>query len=251
MVLAIDIGNTSIKFGLFVGDDLISKFSIPTQPYADAVAISSALGQGIPKQIGSAIICSVVPHLTETVVDLVRLQWNIEAEVVTNDRDFGLTIAYDPLTDAGTDRLVNVYSAANKYGYPLIVCSFGTALTMDVVTKERVLKGGLIAPGMGTMAKALYLNAARLPEVTVEQPPAATQNTTVGSIRSGIFFGYLGLAEGLICRLKEENDTDSKVIATGGYASLVAKNTAQIDIVDENLLLDGLCRLHNQRGVQD
>jgi type III pantothenate kinase len=141
---------------------------------------------------------------------------------------------------------LNAFSAAEKYGVPVIVCSFGTALTIDYVNKYRVMIGGLIAPGMKTMATALKHATSRLPEVEIVKPDPVVQSTTVGSIQSGIVYGYFGLVEGLITRVKNEMGDDTQVIATGGSAHLVAENISQISAVDDNLLLDGLQRLHTR-----
>ncbi len=151
---------------------------------------------------------------------------------------------------AGTDRIVNSFAAAAKYGVPCIVCSFGTALTIDVVNDDRVLIGGIIAPGINTLTKALHLNTSQLPDVSLEKPRKVIQNTTVGSMRSGVFYGYLGLVKGLITRIKNEIGDDPKIIATGGSAPLMAENLGCISVVDENLLLDGLRLLHERRQAE-
>lgn len=244
MLLAVDIGNSNIKFGIFRGIKLLSKFSIPTRRESVAADLHSAVGLGYP--ISAAIVCSVVPEVNDAMTEFLRKRYCVEPTLVTNDFDFALKINYEPLSDAGTDRIVNAFSAVEKYAPPCIICSFGTALTIDVVDKNRVLLGGLIAPGLGVIAKTLHLNTSRLPDVKIERPSSLIQNTTVGSIQSGVFFGYLSLAKGLISRVKKENGSDPKVIATGGFAPLIAENTRLIDIVDENLLLDGLRLLQSR-----
>lgn len=246
MLLAVDIGNSSIKFGVFDGDDLISKISIPTRLDATAFELRHALGDNLAHPFTAAIICSVVPEADDLLTEFLEREIKIEPVLVRNDFDFGLKINYEPLASAGTDRLVNSFAAAEKYGVPCIVCSFGTATTIDVVTADRVFLGGVIAPGMGLMAKALHLNTSKLPDVAIEKPATVIQNTTVGSIQSGIVYGYVGLVGELISRIKNETGDDSKVIATGGFASMIAENTALIDILNENLLLDGLRILHDK-----
>ena len=185
-----------------------------------------------------------MPEVETQVGKFIKTQYGIDAIFVANDADFGLTIKYEPLADAGTDRLVNTFSAVEKYGVPCIVCSFGTALTIDYVNKSRVLIGGLIAPGMNTLATALKTTTSKLPEVVIEKPGSVIQQTTTSSIQSGIVYGYFGLVEELLRRVKNEIGDDTKVIATGGFAKLVAENITQINTIDENLLLDGLQRLH-------
>ncbi|MEQ1606222.1 MAG: type III pantothenate kinase [Pyrinomonadaceae bacterium] len=243
MLLAVDIGNTNIKFGIYDGENLVQKSRVPTDH--DLGRISTLFDKS-NCPIAKAIVCSVVPEINGSLTDQISNEFEVSALVVTNDLDFGLDITYEPLSAVGTDRLVNVFSAVEKYGGPCVVCSFGTALTIDAVDETRLLKGGLIAPGMATMAKALNLNTSKLPEVAIEKPPTAIQNTTIGSIQSGIVYGYFGLAASLIERVKAESSNKAKVIATGGFANMVAENTDQIDIVDENLLLDGLMLLHKR-----
>jgi len=246
MLLAIDIGNTSTKVGIFDGERLSSKFSIPTDPNSSKDGLRSVVGNNIDKSISEAIVCSVVPE-TEAAMREFLIDVGVDNPVfVTNDFDFRLKINYQPLSAIGTDRLVNSFAAVAKHGAPCIVCSFGTATTIDVVDRSRDLLGGVIAPGMTTMAKALHLHTAKLPEIEIEKPKRAIGNTTVSSIRSGIFYGHIAMAEGLIQRIQNEIGDTPKVIATGGFASLIAENTALIDIVDEDLLLYGLRLLYER-----
>ncbi|MFZ1700321.1 MAG: type III pantothenate kinase [Pyrinomonadaceae bacterium] len=250
MLLAVDIGNSRIKFGIFSGDTLISKLSIPTIRDISAPELMSAIGDKVERSVTEVIVSSVVPEVNTAVRSYIESHFGVEPYFVTNDADFGLQINYHPLEDAGSDRLINTFSAVEKYGAPCIVCSFGTALTIDHVDENRVLTGGLIAPGMNTLAAALKLTTSRLPEVEIEKPANVIQNTTVGSIRSGIVYGYFGLFEGLIQRLKDEIDGNPKVVATGGFAELISGNTDQIDVVDKDLMLDGLRMLARRRSAQ-
>lgn len=243
MLLAVDIGNSRIKFGVFADKALISKLSIPTIRDISAAGLINAVGDKLRRPITNAIVSSVVPEIDGSMRSFIDSFFAVTPIIVTNDMKFGLTINYEPLEDAGADRLVNTFAAVEKYGPPCIVCSFGTALAIDVVNKDRVLVGGLIAPGMNTLASALKLTTSRLPEVEIEKPRRVIQNTTVGSIQSGIVYGYFGLVDGLLTRLKEEVSDNTKVIATGGFADLIAENTDHIDIVDKDLMLDGLRRL--------
>jgi type III pantothenate kinase len=244
MLLAVDIGNTSTKFGIFDGERLVSKLSIPTDPNSTIDGLRSLVSHRIDGSIYDAIVCSVVPKagvlIREFLTDL-----GIKAPVfVTNDLDFGLKIEYEPLSDIGTDRLVNSFAAAEKYGVPCIVCSFGTATTIDVIDQDRELRGGVIAPGMKTMARALYLQTAQLPDIEIEKPKNVLGNTTDSAIRSGIFYGQIEMVKGMIERIKKECGDNAKVIATGGFASIIAENTAEIDFLDNDLTLEGLSRLY-------
>ena len=246
MLLAIDIGNSSIKFGVFDGETLHSKFSIPTTRGLTVDDLKFAIGRSLDLSISSAIACSVVPELDSPMSTFLKTALGVDAFFVTSDFRFGLTIKYEPLEAAGTDRLVNSFAAAEKYGVPCIVCSFGTATTIDVVNENRELLGGLIAPGMATMAKALHLNTAKLPEVEIRSLDSVISHTTETSIQSGIFYSQIGLIESAVSRIKKEIGDGPKVVATGGFASMIAESTSVIDVVDENLLLDGLRMLYSR-----
>lgn len=240
MLLAVDIGNTAIKFGIFDGNPLLTKFSIPTLRDYSNEDILAAVGLNLDLPIERALVCSVVPELNETVAILIAEKCGVDAKFISNDLDFGLKINYKPLANAGADRIVNSFAASQKYGTPCILCSFGTATTVDVISVDNELLGGLIAPGMETMAKALHLNASRLPEVTIEKPPSIIGTNTIDSIRAGIFFGQMSMIDGIIQKMSDELGTKPTVIATGGFAETVADGSSMIDIVDENLLLEGL-----------
>ncbi len=251
MLLAVDIGNTNIKFGIFDGERLTSKFSIQTKRDSTTEDIGAKLRGNISYPIKTSLICSVVPELDGPLSTFLKHDLGIDAVFVTNGFDFGLKINYEPLAAIGTDRLVNCFAAAEKYVNPCIVCSFGTALTIDVVSRDRVLVGGLIAPGINTLASALKLTTSQLPEVEIIRPSTVLQNTTVGAIQSGIFHGYLGLFEGLLKAVKEEIEDEPTVIATGGFAEAMAGRTSQINIVDQNLTLDGLRLAAQQSAYPD
>ena len=246
MLLAIDIGNSNIKFGIFDEERLISKFSVPTKCDLTADYLRSAVGSNLNLPISSAIVCSVVPEINAPLAKYLRTICDIAAVFVTSDLDFGLAIKYEPIESAGTDRLVNAFAAAGKYDTPCIVLSFGTATTIDVVNEKRELLGGLIAPGMAIMAKALHLNTAKLAEVEIAKPDAVIGRSTKASIQAGIYYSQVGLVESAVSRIGHEIGGTPKVIATGGFASLIAENTKTIDIVDENLLLDGLRMLYSR-----
>ncbi len=240
MLLAIDIGNSSIKFGVNDGESFKTKFSIPTKRNSTANQLKVAVDGRLDLPISSAIMCSVVPDLETPLRTFLKADHGVDPFIVRNDLDFGLTIHYKPLEAAGTDRIVNSFAAAEKYGVPCIVCSFGTATTIDVVNDMHELVGGLIVTGLATMAKALHQNTAQLPEVEIKIPDTVINQTTETSIQAGIFYSAVGLVESTVSRLKKEIGDNATVIATGGFASMIAEKTDVIDIVDENLLLDGL-----------
>lgn len=239
MLLAVDIGNTSIKFGVFDGENLISRFSLPTDQ--DNISFDDL-------SVDYAFVCSVVPTASQKIKEFLKKQFGIDAFFVTNDLDFGLNVKYRPLENAGTDRLVNSFAASEKYGVPCIVCSFGTATTIDVINDKRELIGGLIAPGVKLTAKALHLNTARLPEVEITKPAELIAETTEDCIRSGVFYSQIGLIETSIKRIKKDIG-DAKVIATGGFAEMIASDTDAIDVVDQDLTLTGLMLLSHRYPV--
>ena len=245
MLLAVDIGNSAIKFGLFEGEVLTSKFSIPTKRDAAADEINRAVGDRLGTAFNSAIVCSVVPELDGAMLSFLREAIGSEPTFVNNSFDFGLRINYEPLESLGTDRLVAAYSAVQKYGAPCIVCSLGTATTIDVVNADRGFLGGLIAPGLEAMAEALHIRAAKLPHVEPTRPKHVLGNSTVEAIRSGVYYGYVAMVEGLITRIRTESGV-SRIIATGGNASRLASELSGIVSVDEDLLLNGLSALYRK-----
>jgi len=238
MLLAVDIGNTAIKAGVFSGDRLIQRITIDT---ADA----ASLGNGIDLSIDAAIISSVVPPLTSVAAAAVAARFGVTVDVLQNDRDLGIKIDYHPLADAGTDRLVNSSAAAYLYGVPTIVVSFGTATTIDIVDRDLILIGGLIAPGIRMTAKALHEKTARLPLVEIPKSVEAINLTTETSIQAGVVFSQIGLLETVVPRVTQKIGK-AAVVATGGYAEMISRHTQLIDIVDGDLLLKGLARIARQ-----
>ena len=239
MLLAIDIGNSAVKFGLFDGSSLTSKFSIPTKRDATADEIRSAVGDRLGRPIEAAIACSVVPDVEPAISSFLTDVKGIEPTFVRNTFDFGFKVNYKPLASLGTDRLVNAHAAVGKYGAPVIVCSLGTATTLDVVSKDREFLGGMIAPGLEAMAEALHIKAPRLPAIKTEKPSSLIGNSTIHSIQSGVYFGYVAMIEGLIGRVKAGTGV-ATVVATGGNAKLVAEECDEISLFDPDLMMNGL-----------
>lgn len=246
MLLAIDIGNSSTKFGVFDRDKLISKFSIPTIKNASADVLKKAVSNDLPRNVSAAIVSSVVPELEKPLVDFLTNRFGITPAFVDTSFDFGLTVRYKTIETLGVDRLIAASAAVAKYSVPCIVCSFGTATTIDAVNSAREYLGGVIAPGMKTMTEALHLKTSKLPEVEIVRPSSIISGTTVTSIQSGIFYGYLGLVEGIISRMVAELGETPQVIATGGFADMIANECKQIQVTDENLLLEGLQIIHEK-----
>jgi type III pantothenate kinase len=239
MLLAIDIGNSSIKFGIFDDDDLTDKFSIPTRRDYTADEIALEVGGRIPSAIEASIACSVVPEVEETISVYLKSSFHIEPRFVRSTDELGFRIDFSVET-TGTDRLVNCFGAAEKYGVPCIVVSFGTATTIDVVNRDREYLGGLIAPGMKVSAEALSIAASKLPEVKIQKPDTLIARTTETAIQSGIVFGQIAMVEGLLKRLVSQIGDSPKVIATGGFAGLIEEELVMIEVVDTDLTLRGL-----------
>lgn len=243
MLLAIDIGNTAIKFGIFESSTLVDKFSIPTYPdYSVNELLFDRLHYIRDRffQIASVAVCSVVPELDEVFKSALKELLGVTPVFVRHDSDFGIAIKYETVSSLGLDRLVNACAAARKYTAPAIVCSFGTATTIDVVNSEPAFIGGTISPGPRLLAESLHIKTSKLPLVQIEDPGIVIGKSTEDSIRSGVFHGYIGAVEGIVNRIFSEFGERPKVIATGGYARLVGENCDLIDEVDENLTLDGL-----------
>lgn len=247
MLLAVDIGNSSIKFGVFDVNTLLVRFSIPTRRDATAADLQRAISGNLDLPITGVIVCSVVPEVERALRDFLQQRYKVAPLFVNNTFDLGLKIKYEPETSLGTDRLVAAYAAVKKFGKPAVVCDFGTATTIDGVSAKSEFLGGVIAPGMNAMAEALHIKAAKLPRVKIVKPETVIGTTTLGSILSGVFYGYVGLVEGLVKRISGELGKNAKVIATGGLASLIAENTEVLETVDENLVLEGLLYIHTTR----
>jgi type III pantothenate kinase len=238
MLLAVDIGNTFTKFGVFENGDLRSKFAVET----DTDDLVGAVDGRLDTHPDAAVVCSVVPEAAERVGRLFKHGFKIQPTWVDSSSDFGLEIKHRPRVSMGADRLVNSFAAAEKYGPPVLVLSFGTATTIDFVNEKRVLVGGLIAPGMSLMAKTLREHTAKLPEVDAKRPKNLLGASTEDAIRSGIYLSAVGLVETAVDRVHREFG-DMKVVATGGFAKEIAAATDRIEIVDEDLTLYGLANL--------
>lgn len=238
MLLTIDIGNTLTKFGLFKDDILFERVTIPTIRTADAETISQSVKFTQP--VSAVIISSVVPELADAYREFSRKRFNPEPLFADNTLDYGLTIKYNPPENLGVDRIIAAFAAVRKYGQPCIICDFGTATTIDAVNSKSEYLGGIIAPGIKTLADSLFLKTSKLPQVEIKKPASVIGNSTVGAIQSGVFYGYLGLVENILQKMIGELGETPRIIATGGFAKLIAQETALIEIVDENLMLDGL-----------
>lgn len=247
MLLAIDIGNTNIKMGLWQADQWALTWRARTvpdkMPDEYAVLLRSFLNSADIgyKAITGVIISSVVPVLTSAFVELVERYIACTPLVVTYKTRMGITIAIDQPEQAGADRLVNSAAVVALYGPPAIVIDFGTGTTFDVVSSAGEYRGGAIAPGIGIAHDALVSRAARLHKIDIVPPPSPIGSNTIHAMQSGIFWGYVALVEGLVKRLRDAlAEDDTKIIATGGLATLIQQHTDVIDLIAPELTLEGL-----------
>ena len=246
MFLAIDIGNTNVTLGVYRGERLEATWRIATvhDRMSDeyGILLTQLLGHRgvVPGQITGVALASVVPSLTGTFRKVCGDYLGQEALVVDAGVKTGVRIRYENPREVGADRVVDCAAVQAKYGGPACVVDFGTATTFDAISREGDYLGGAIAPGIGIAAEALFARASKLYRVEIAPPAKAIGTNTVAALQSGIFFGYVGLVEGLVARFCRELGDDMQVIATGGLAEVVARETPVIQHVDPWLTLDGL-----------
>lgn len=246
MLLALDIGNTSIHIGLFDDGQLTSTWRIgvehekATDEYGVLLLSLLATREVRAPDIHACIIGCDVPPLTPTFQGVCRKYFNLEPLVVGHGLRTGVRILYDNPKQLGADRIIDAVAAIKLYGPPAIVVDFGTATVFDAINENGDYLGGALAPGIGIASEALFSRAAMLYRVELTRPPAAIGRNTIHAMQSGILLGYVGLVEGLVRRFKDELGTNAKVIATGGWAHQVARETDCIDIIDPELTLTGL-----------
>jgi type III pantothenate kinase len=250
MLLAIDIGNTNIVVGVFDGDRLLHSWRLSTlrQRTADEMGMWVLQlfqhGQLTPRDVDGVVIASVVPTLTRPTAEMATRYFDRPPLVVDAAVDTGMPVRYDSPSDVGADRIVNGVAAYELFGRAegraLIVVDFGTATTFDAISDRGEYIGGVICPGVNISADALFMRAARLPRVDVRRPESVIGRTTVGSMQSGLFYGYIGLVEGVVQRMRRELGDRVACIATGGLAEMIAPDTKAIDAVDRDLTLHGL-----------
>lgn len=246
MLLAIDIGNTNIVWGVYDGPTLTAHWRLATDSKKTSdeygILFASLLGSvGVPSQrMSGAIISSVVPALTATFEDLIESYFHQHPLIVNAETDTGLTLRYANPKEIGSDRLVNAAAAYHKYRRDLIVVDFGTATTFCTITKEGEYLGGAIAPGIGISSEALFARAAKLSKVELTRPKTVIGTDTASSIQAGLLFGYAGLVDALVRRIEQELGHPTFVIATGGLSSIIAPETSSIQKVEPLLTLEGL-----------
>jgi len=246
MLLAIDIGNTETTLGVFEGEELQATWHMATVIHRMSDEYASLLlnllhHQGLDKSdIKEVALCSVVPPLIATFEELFQRYFSLSPLVVGAGVKTGVRIRMENPREVGADRIVNAAAAHHLYGGPVVITDLGTATTFDTVSKEGDYLGGAIAPGITMAAEALSEQTAMLPRVELVSPKHAIGTSTIAAMQSGIVFGYVGLIEGIVARIQQELGGKVKVVATGGYADLIAKETRVIDVVNPNLTLIGL-----------
>ena len=246
MLLAFDVGNTTIAVGLFRGKKLVKSWKIKTDSDKTgdeygAILLNLIQVAGLQaKTISSAIISSVVPPLTPVIEDLCREYFGTAAAVVGPGLKTGMPILYENPLEVGADRITAGIAAFEKYGGPAIVVDFGTATTFDAVSAKGEYLGGAIAPGIQIAAEALYLKTARLPRIEIKKPKRAIGRTTVSSMQSGLYFGYVGLVMNTIEEIRKELGRNARVVATGGFGGQIAAEIPAIEAYEPDLVLEGL-----------
>lgn len=246
IILVVDIGNTNIVFGLYKGDNLSgmlrveTDLSVSSQGYTDKLLAFLDAEKVAVSKLNGSVIASVVPEIDAVIKEACGTCLKIQPVFVSHEMDLGLKISYDNPGQVGTDRLVNAVAAFDKYKQAVIIIDLGTATTFDCVTEEGEYLGGAISPGLKISAEALFEKASKLPIVDLVTPEKTICTDTLTNMQSGILFGYAGLVDGLVNRMKKEMGSAPFVVATGGFASLVLPHSDTIDSVYEHLTLYGL-----------
>lgn len=246
MLLVIDVGNSNTVLGIYREEQLLHDWRLTTDKARTvdeyAILIHELFGMSglLFTDIDDVIISSVVPPMLPTLDGLCRSYFNRTPYVVGPGTKTGMPIHYDNPREVGADRIVNAVAAYEKKRCSLIVVDFGTATTFDVISARGEYLGGSIAPGLGISTEALFDRASKLPRVEFARPPQVIARNTVNSIQSGLFYGYVGLVDGIVRRMQEESQETSSVIATGGIAPLLAEASETIEEVHPNLTLEGL-----------
>ena len=245
-LLALDIGNTNIALGVFGDGELKATWRIATDPARLADEYGLILNQLLPlrgvspAEIKAVALCSVVPPLTPTFVELCQTYFGIQPFVVGAGTRTGVRVLYDNPRDVGADRIVDAAAALKEYGGPLIIVDFGTGTVFDAVSRDGDYLGGAIAPGMSVAADALFHSTAQLRRVELTSPPAAIGKNTIEAIQSGLVLGYAEMVKGMVARFDRELGGGATVIATGGLAGVIEGEVKIFDVVDPHLTLKGL-----------
>ncbi|HVW84893.1 MAG TPA: type III pantothenate kinase [Bryobacteraceae bacterium] len=246
MLLALDAGNTNITIGMFRDGELADHRRLRTvrDQTSDewGILLMSLLRYASldPADVDGIIVSSVVPPLNSALAEMAQRYFGMDAMFVTAQTDTGLKILYENPSEVGADRIVNSVAALKKYGGPCVIVDLGTAITFDAISAQSEYLGGIIAAGIGISAEALFSRTARLPLVDFRKPKNVIGTNTVASMQSGLYYGAIGAIDGMIERLIGELGPETRTVATGGQAQLIAGGSKYIRYVDENLTLEGL-----------
>lgn len=258
MIICLDVGNTNIKYAVFDGDELKLSFRVATEhkKTSDEYGgqLISILGNnGIKAEdIKGGIISSVVPPLDYTLERMCSTYLKIKPLMLAPGLKTGLNLKVDNAKEVGADRVVNNVAGVKKYGYPLIIIDFGTATTFNVIDNKGEFVGGVIAPGIKGSLDSLVNGTAKLPRVEIERPATVIGKNTVTNMQSGIVYGFAGLVEYIVKKIKREMKTDAvTVVATGGFSEIIAKEISCIDKIDKLLTLDGLKHLYYLNATEE
>jgi type III pantothenate kinase len=250
VLLVMDVGNTNTVLGVYAGDRLEHDWRLASlrDRTVDELGVLArqlfALAGLDPAAIDAVVIASVVPPLTPALAGMSRSYFHVDPLFVEPGVRTGMPILYENPQEVGADRIANSVAAFARYGGPVLVVDFGTATTIDAVSARGEYLGGAIAPGVQISSEALFERAARLPRVALRRPDAVIGRNTVQAMQAGLYFGYVGLIEGLLRRMRDELGEPAKVIATGGLAPIFAADAPGFDAVDLNLTLEGLRLIH-------
>jgi len=245
-LMLVDVGNTNTIFGIHDGEELVESFRLSTDrertadEYGALLLPLFELAEVDPTEAEAVVISSVVPPLHPTLELLAARYFHQEPLFIEPGIKTGMPIRYDNPAEVGADRIVNAVAARERYGTPVVVVDFGTATTFDVVNAAGEYVGGIITPGISISAEALFSHASRLYRVDIKKPDLLVGKNTAGAMQAGLYYGFIGLVDGILARLLEEMPDTRTVVATGGLAELIASGSQHIREVDQMLTLTGL-----------
>lgn len=252
MLLLVDVGNTNIVLGIYESHHLLDHWRISTDrlrttdEYGVLITNLFNLNNLEMSKVEGIVISSVVPPLNPTLERMSVRYFGVQPMFVGPGTKTGMNIRYENPREVGADRIVNAVAAYNRFGGPLIVIDFGTATTFCAISENGDYLGGAIAPGVGISMEALFQRAAKLPRIELKKTETVICKNTISSMQSGVFYGYVGQVDGIVCRMKEEMGADTAVVATGGLAALLAGESKTIDYVAPMLTLEGLALIYER-----